>query len=49
VIDGGWNLNELHAVSVSLEEIFLQLTASPGEDAIQEAAIAAPEPVGEQK
>src|SRR5277367_4364646 len=28
VIDGGWNLNELHAVGLSLEEIFLQLTAS---------------------
>jgi ABC-2 type transport system ATP-binding protein len=27
VIDGGWNLNELHAVGLSLEEIFLQLTA----------------------
>ena len=26
VIDGGWNLNELHAVGLSLEEIFLQLT-----------------------
>jgi len=29
VIDGGWNLNELHAVGLSLEEIFLQLTAGP--------------------
>ncbi|HLW77943.1 MAG TPA: ATP-binding cassette domain-containing protein, partial [Bryobacteraceae bacterium] len=28
VIEGGWNLNELHAVGLSLEEIFLQLTAS---------------------
>ena len=27
VIDGGWGLNELHAVGLSLEEIFLQLTA----------------------
>jgi ABC-2 type transport system ATP-binding protein len=38
VIESGWNLNELHAVGLSLEEIFLQLTASP-EDAKQEAAI----------
>ena len=45
VIDGGWNLNELHAVGLSLEEIFLQLTASP-EDAKQAAAIAeTPQPV----
>jgi len=28
VVEGGWNLNELHAAGVSLEEIFLQLTAS---------------------
>jgi len=34
-------LNELHAVGLSLEEIFLQLTASP-EDARQDAAIHAP-------
>ena len=27
VIDGGWRLNELHALGLSLEEIFLQLTA----------------------
>src|SRR5271155_3595938 len=27
VVDAGWNLNELHAVGLSLEEIFLQLTA----------------------
>lgn len=26
VVEGGWNLTELHAVSVSLEDIFLQLT-----------------------
>jgi ABC-2 type transport system ATP-binding protein len=40
IVDAGWNLNELHAVGLSLEEIFLQLTASP-EDARQDAAIAA--------
>ena len=28
VIEGGWQLNELHALGLSLEEIFLQLTAS---------------------
>ena len=27
VIESGWNLNELHAVGLSLEQIFLQLTA----------------------
>jgi ABC-2 type transport system ATP-binding protein len=31
VVDAGWQLNELHAVGLSLEEIFLQLTASPDE------------------
>jgi ABC-2 type transport system ATP-binding protein len=48
VIESGWNLNELHEVGLSLEEIFLQLTAAP-EDARQEAAIAASQPGGEQK
>ncbi len=55
VVDAGWNLNELHAVGLSLEEIFLQLTSSP-EDAKQEEAIAATasepaaaETVGENK
>jgi hypothetical protein len=28
VVDGGWQLNELHALGLSLEEIFLQLTAA---------------------
>jgi ABC-2 type transport system ATP-binding protein len=31
VIESGWNLNELHAVGLSLEEIFLQLTSSTKE------------------
>ena len=26
VVNAGWNLNELHAVGLSLEDIFLQLT-----------------------
>ena len=32
VIESGWNLNELHAMGLSLEEIFLQLTATPAGD-----------------
>jgi ABC-2 type transport system ATP-binding protein len=28
VVESGWNLNELHAAGLSLEEIFLELTAS---------------------
>ena len=48
VVESGWNLNELHAVGLSLEEIFLELTASPKEI---EAAAPPPEPavVGEQQ
>ncbi len=37
VIDGGWNLNELHAMGLSLEEIFLQLTADAGGSKATEA------------
>jgi ABC-2 type transport system ATP-binding protein len=44
VVESGWELNELHAVGLSLEEIFLQLTASPEE---HKAATAVAEPVGE--
>jgi len=32
VVNSGWNLNELHSVGLSLEEIFLQLTASEQRD-----------------
>jgi len=32
VIEAGWNLNELHAVGLSLEEIFLELTGAPKQD-----------------
>ena len=50
VIESGWNLNELRSVGMSLEEIFLQLTAErkPEETAHVEAP---PEPVpaGESK
>ncbi|HEY7338909.1 MAG TPA: ABC transporter ATP-binding protein [Bryobacteraceae bacterium] len=50
VIESGWNLNELHAVGLSLEEIFLQLTATPKElEPAHDQAVAAgvAEPVGE--
>ena len=33
VVNSGWNLNELRAVGLSLEDIFLQLTASEQRDA----------------
>ncbi len=35
VVNAGWNLNELHAVGLSLEDIFLQLTAA-GQGAAEE-------------
>jgi len=50
VIDGGWNLNELHAVGLSLEEIFLQLTASSDDHHKAEpVAAAVAETAGEEK
>ena len=33
VVNSGWNLNELHTVGMSLEDIFLQLTAAEKRDA----------------
>jgi ABC-2 type transport system ATP-binding protein len=33
VVEGGWNLTELHPVAFSLEEIFLQLTSNERESA----------------
>src|SRR5258708_687396 len=36
VVEAGWNLNELHASAVSLEEVFLQLTG--GEKVVAEVA-----------
>ena len=33
VVTAGWNLNELRAVGLSLEDIFLQLTAAEKKDA----------------
>jgi ABC-2 type transport system ATP-binding protein len=32
VVESGWNLIELHAVGLSLEEIFLELTGAPKHD-----------------
>jgi ABC-2 type transport system ATP-binding protein len=43
VVEAGWNLNELRPASMSLEEIFLQLTgsqASPKESAEEENLVA---------
>jgi len=45
VVAAGWNLNELRAVGLSLETIFLQLTASEAKDAAKPAVPAA-EPGG---
>jgi ABC-2 type transport system ATP-binding protein len=41
VVEAGWNLNELHASAVSLEEVFLQLTG--GEKVAPEDPEATPE------
>ena len=37
VIESGWQLNELHGMGLSLEEIFLELTASKAEDVSEPA------------
>src|ERR1041385_2542859 len=42
VVEAGWNLNELHAIGLSLEEIFLQLTASTKDGEPKAAAAEAP-------
>jgi ABC-2 type transport system ATP-binding protein len=47
VIESGWQLNELHAMGASLEDIFLELTG--GKDKPAEAAPEATQPVGEQQ
>jgi len=47
VVDAGWNLSELSSVGLSLEEIFLQLTAS--EQKTQSAKTPEPAPEGDQK
>ncbi|HVO99586.1 MAG TPA: ATP-binding cassette domain-containing protein [Bryobacteraceae bacterium] len=38
VIEAGWNLNELHGMALSLEEIFLELTASSKPEAAKPEA-----------
>jgi ABC-2 type transport system ATP-binding protein len=43
VIEAGWQLNELHGMGLSLEEIFLELTASNYEDKSEPAPQAAAE------
>jgi ABC-2 type transport system ATP-binding protein len=45
VVNAGWNLNELRAIGLSLETIFLQLTASESKSAPKTVA-ATPEPGG---
>ena len=35
VVEAGWNLNELHAVAMSLEDVFLELTSTVSEGAQQ--------------
>ena len=42
VVNAGWSLNELHAVGLSLETIFLQLTASESKSAPTVAAAVEP-------
>jgi ABC-2 type transport system ATP-binding protein len=37
VVESGWRLNELHGIGLSLEEIFLELTASKAESASEPA------------
>jgi hypothetical protein len=47
VIEAGWNLNELHGMALSLEEIFLELTASHKEPVAGQEAAALQEVVKE--
>ena len=52
MIESGWNLNELRAVGLSLEEIFLQLTSEHKPDESDpETATAEPatEPIGRNR
>jgi len=37
IVLGGWNLNELHSATASLEEIFLQVTGTPIEKTAEKA------------
>src|SRR5579863_5037655 len=47
VIEAGWNLNELHGMALSLEEIFLELTGSHKEPVALQGAAALQEVVKE--
>jgi len=49
VVESGWNLNELHAVGLSLEEIFLELTGAPKHDvdSAHATTVSAAEPAAE--
>ena len=49
IVESGWNLNELHAVGLSLEEIFLELTGAPKHDldSAHATTISAAEPAEE--
>jgi ABC-2 type transport system ATP-binding protein len=50
VVESGWQLNELHGMGLSLEEIFLELTASKDDQNTAEPqAPAAEVPAGEQQ
>jgi len=49
VVESGWDLNELHAVGLSLEEIFLELTGANREEALKAGAATQEVPAGESK
>jgi hypothetical protein len=48
VIESGWQLNELHGMGLSLEEIFLELTASSYEEKSEPASGAGPQAAAEE-
>jgi ABC-2 type transport system ATP-binding protein len=48
IVEAGWNLNELHAVGLSLEEIFLELTGAPRHDVESAHASTISEAEGEE-
>jgi ABC-2 type transport system ATP-binding protein len=48
VIEAGWQLNELHGMGLSLEEIFLELTASSYEEKSEPTSGAGPQAAAEE-
>jgi ABC-2 type transport system ATP-binding protein len=48
VIEAGWQLNELHGMGLSLEEIFLELTASSYEEKSEPTSEAGPQAAAEE-